>query len=152
MPERGGCHTCSSCITQSKWHSPNYFSLQVTPGWCLSPLQALATNDLLIPCWQGGDLCSVMGLCPPPQCLVRAPGTERCSRGRAARAGTESCGSPALISVSTGGCCWTHRSPQEQEKGSLQESDGTTLESLQRLLSDQSGWKHEISVLIPSCS
>lgn len=72
---REGCQTCSSCITRSKWHNPNYFSLQVTPGWCLSPLQTLATNDPLIPCWQGGDLCYLMGLCPPPQCLVRAPST-----------------------------------------------------------------------------
>lgn len=65
----------SLCITQSKWHNPNYFSLQVTtPGWCLSPLQTLAKNDLLIPCWcwQGGDLCYLRGRGPPPQCLVRA--------------------------------------------------------------------------------
>lgn len=77
MPKkrRGGCQTCSSGITLSKWHNPIYFSLQVTPVWCLSLLQTLATNDLLIQSWQGGDLCYLMGLCPPPQRLVRAPGT-----------------------------------------------------------------------------
>lgn len=38
----------------------------------------LCRNDLLIQCWQGGDLCYLMALCSPPQCLVRAQ--HRCSQ------------------------------------------------------------------------
>lgn len=50
--------------------------MQVTPGWCLSPLQTLATNDLVIlppPC-AGREVIGGFFFDPPPQCLVRAVG------------------------------------------------------------------------------
>lgn len=129
----------------------------------------LATNNLLIPHWQGDDLYYLMGLFhpwllwEPPQWLVTAHGVECCFQCCQPSPGTRvlhalvwrSCWYPPLINVISSGWRQTYKSLALKAPEAGQDKSSRirwmTLKSLPSLLSDQSCWIYEITVLISSC-